>query len=511
MKAMAAKQPSQDSNRQHQGVVQALVLQNEFPSTDAIVLQRMSACPCDGGCPLCEGDMVIQPKLRIGEPGDRYEREADRVADEVMRMPEPKMQRQVDEEQEEEILQTKPLVGGMHSIQRAPALLAMQQTHSNRYMQQVAGIQAKLKIGQPEDMYEQEANRVAEQVMQMSEPRLQRQTGKEKEEETLQSKEIPSTVPKVTPYIESRIHTLKEGGQPLSESVRAFFEPRFGADFSGVRVHADSNASRLAKSVHAKAFTVGKDVVFGIGQYAPNTRDGQRLLAHELAHTLQQSAHGIALNCSGLMDIATLLLLFSLGGCESNEVSTATVEANVALARASSRAIAAWQEWPNGESEVRCAYQKFFPAQFYQSRDQFHAITLRIQRVARHSVTAIPTLEVPIPSEVPSEPEDLQGLILSAIRTRTPPLFNYPTDNPTTFVLLPRWYDEQDLRVTRLIHEAFHFVFPGFIRHTERREPREPPHQDAFAYQGFVSELANVTLGPIVHNRYPSTQCRLWR
>ena len=442
-------------------------------------------------------------------------------------------------------------LSGMHSAERAPALLALQQTHGNRYVQRVvSGIQAKLKVGQPNDIYEQEADRIADTVMQMPEPLVQRQTGKEKEEErekppiqaktitpiqvltlqrqddeeereeelkrkekeeeeeTLQSKEIPSTVPKVTPSIESRIHALKEGGQPLSESVRAFFEPRFGVDFSGVRVHADSNASRLAKSVHAKAFTVGKDVVFGIGQYAPNTWEGQRLLAHELAHTLQQSAHGIALNCSGPMDIAILLLLFSLGGCESNEVGTAKVEANLALSQATARTIAAWREWPNGETEVRCAYQRFFPAQFYQSRDQFHAITLRIQRVANHSVTAIPTLEVSTPSEVPSEPENLQRLIRYAIRTGTPPLFNYPTDNPTTFVLLPSWFDEQGLRVTRLIHEAFHFVYPGFIRHAVRREP---PHQDAFAYQGFVSELANVTLGSIVHNRYPTTQCRLWQ
>ena len=77
MKAMATKQPSQDFHRQHQEVILTPLIQNEIPSTDAIVLQRMSACPCDGGCPLCEGDMFIQPKLRIGEPGDRYEREAD--------------------------------------------------------------------------------------------------------------------------------------------------------------------------------------------------------------------------------------------------------------------------------------------------------------------------------------------------------------------------------------------------------------------------------------------------
>ena len=147
-------------------------------------------------------------------------------------------------------------------------------------------IQAKLRINKPGDVYEEEADRVAEQVMRMEEPGVQRQV---EEEETLQAKEIPSQIPEVTPNLEAGINTIRGGGQPLPESTRAFFEPRFGHDFSQVRVHTDAKAAEAARAVNAWAFTVGQDVVFGAGEYAPGTNTGQRLMAHELVHLVQQS------------------------------------------------------------------------------------------------------------------------------------------------------------------------------------------------------------------------------
>lgn len=83
---------------------------------------------------------------------------------------------------------------------------------------------------------------------------------------------------------------MRGGGQPLSASSRAFFEPRLGADLSNVRVHTDANATGTAKALNAKAFTVGRDVVFGAGQYEPASNEGRRLLAHELTHVVQQRA-----------------------------------------------------------------------------------------------------------------------------------------------------------------------------------------------------------------------------
>ncbi len=81
---------------------------------------------------------------------------------------------------------------------------------------------------------------------------------------------------------------LRSPGQPLDPATRAFMEPRFGHDFSRVRVHTDAKAAESARAVDALAYTLGRDVVFGAGQYAPGSPTGQRLMAHELAHTLQQ-------------------------------------------------------------------------------------------------------------------------------------------------------------------------------------------------------------------------------
>ena len=181
------------------------------------------------------GGLPIQPKLRINEPGDLYELEADRVAEQVMRMPEPGVQRQVEhEDEEEEMLLAKPLT---------------------------------------------------EEIT----PLVQRQVEPEEEEEELQAKSISGHISEVNPNLESHIQFLKGSGQPLPESARAHFEPRFGRDFSQVRVHTDANAAELAQAVNARAFTVGQDVVFGTGEYAPGTSEGRRLMAHELVHAVQQS------------------------------------------------------------------------------------------------------------------------------------------------------------------------------------------------------------------------------
>jgi hypothetical protein len=84
------------------------------------------------------------------------------------------------------------------------------------------------------------------------------------------------------------IQAIRGQGAPLPRSERSFFEPRFGHDFSGVRIHTDSRAASLASSVQARAFAVGQDIVFGAGEYAPGSVAGRQVLAHELAHTVQQ-------------------------------------------------------------------------------------------------------------------------------------------------------------------------------------------------------------------------------
>jgi len=95
---------------------------------------------------------------------------------------------------------------------------------------------------------------------------------------------------------------LRSPGRPLENATRAFMEPRFGHDFSHVRVHTDATAAASARAVQALAYTVGRDVVFGEGQYRPGSDAGRRLIAHELAHTLQQ--RGETDRISGPLELA---------------------------------------------------------------------------------------------------------------------------------------------------------------------------------------------------------------
>ena len=87
---------------------------------------------------------------------------------------------------------------------------------------------------------------------------------------------------------------LRGSGAPLSDSVRASFEPRLGVDLSGVRVQSGPEAAELAQRLDARAFTVGRDVFFNAGQYQPESAEGRRLLAHELAHVVQEARPGPA-------------------------------------------------------------------------------------------------------------------------------------------------------------------------------------------------------------------------
>ena len=162
----------------------------------------------------------------------------------------------------------------------------------------------KLSINTPGDEYEQQADRVAERVMRMPEPRLQR-AGPLSGASRVSQKAQPSPPPESLQT--KRVQTIDSGhatappivndvlntsGRPLDAATRTFMEPRFGQDFSQVRVHTDDRAAESSRSVDAAAYTVGKHVVFGAGQYQPDTHGGKALLAHELAHVNQQSISG---------------------------------------------------------------------------------------------------------------------------------------------------------------------------------------------------------------------------
>ena len=169
----------------------------------------------------------------------------------------------------------------------------------------MGAFQAKLAINEPGDRYEQEADRVSEQVMRAEShdgiraapPAIQRLCtgcGEDQDEEKAlqrraeQGRESVDEGP-IPRRAEAAVDAVS-GGQPLTREQRSFFEPRFGADFSQVRIHAGGSADSAARAVGALAYTRGRDIVFRSDQHNPGTTAGGRLLAHELTHVVQQGA-----------------------------------------------------------------------------------------------------------------------------------------------------------------------------------------------------------------------------
>ncbi len=183
---------------------------------------------------------TVQTKLSVSEPGDPYEVEADRVADEVMRMPAPA---------------TPP---------PPPADAGSGDGASG------AGGAGAGGNGTPSDPAEVRRSLLAPLGLQASSP----------------------AKPDVSQETERGVQRLKGSGQPLPKTDREFFESRMNADFGDVRVHTGDNAQSTSEELNARAYTVGSDVAFNRGEYNPGTGEGRRLLAHELTHVIQQGGAG---------------------------------------------------------------------------------------------------------------------------------------------------------------------------------------------------------------------------
>lgn len=158
-------------------------------------------------------------------------------------------------------------------------------------------LERKLLVGAAGDRFEQEADHIAGVVqaggaapaIARRGPAAQRQCAAcSDEDRTLQRKADGSA--EATPSLAARIQALRGGGMPLPTPTRSVLEPRLGHDLGAVRVHTGGEPAALSRSLGAAAFTLGRDVFFGAGRYAPHTPAGQRLLAHELVHTVQQGA-----------------------------------------------------------------------------------------------------------------------------------------------------------------------------------------------------------------------------
>jgi hypothetical protein len=214
--------------------------------------------------PLLSQLPLVQAKLVVGQPNDRYEQEADRVADLVMGMPEPSS----------EYRGGTDLMGGGAFRPVSDQITPLVQRDTDDLVDE-----------------EKEEKRIA-QPKPLPAKALNDENDEDKEEVTLR-KPASAQTSQITPALEVQIDALRGSGRPLDPATRAFMEPRFGYDFSQVRVHTSSRVAETAQMLNARAFTTGKDIVFGAGEYAPKTSEGQLLLAHELVHVIQQAQKGL--------------------------------------------------------------------------------------------------------------------------------------------------------------------------------------------------------------------------
>ena len=241
---------------------------------------------------------------------------------------------------ENNISQTKKTVPSQSISSPVEQILHLQRTIGNQAVGRLlksGALQAKLMIGQPGDIYEREADRMAERVMKMPGSQVPNEKnvstpagnnsirrrcpgckkgtriGKEEEDEKLRKKEAPGPQEepffKISEYqskketinaksdsgtlqagsdLQQKLNTSKGSGRTLPEDIRSSFESALGADFSNVNIHTGTDAVEMNKELGAQAFTHGSDIYFNSGKYDPTSSSGKQLLAHELTHTVQQ-------------------------------------------------------------------------------------------------------------------------------------------------------------------------------------------------------------------------------
>ena len=175
--------------------------------------------------------------------------------------------------------------------QATPATIqVLQNRYGNRAVQGL--IQAKLQVGPAHDHFEQEADAVADRV-------LRGGFGAGTRGATGTISRMPRSRTgagagfQADPQIEQRLSALRGHGSPLPDGLRSRMEHGMDADFQGVRVHADGESAQLNRSLQAQAFTHGRDIYMGEGKFSPGSGQGQHLLAHELAHVVQQTGPGV--------------------------------------------------------------------------------------------------------------------------------------------------------------------------------------------------------------------------
>lgn len=261
------------------------------------------------------GKRTVQTQLHIGQPGDKYEREADRTADQVV-------QRLAQNKNGYGNGNKQPIANSQSGLQRKPifesqAAPEVQAKSVNGHTLHPPQIQRKCDACEPEQDLQKMEEPGEEEALQQKpifdsaapppeeadEGGVQRKgtrgAGSEvltpncttcaaKHDEAVQRQESTDGTTTPPDRLTGQLDGSKGGGAPLPEDTRTQMEGAFGTDFSNVRIHTGSGAEQMSQSVRAQAFTHGSDIYFNSGKYNPSSADGQQLLAHELTHTVQQ-------------------------------------------------------------------------------------------------------------------------------------------------------------------------------------------------------------------------------
>ena len=226
-------------------------------------------------------DEEIQPKVEVGQPGDKYEKEADATADRVMKMPEPKGDKiSMQPAEEQEGINMKP--------QEDKVQMQSEDTDGDAIQMQ------------PEKEESMQMKQEEEQISKEEDEKISTKEEDEKvsmaEEDKIDQKGEPSASPPpssngrqfASSGLVNQINSTKGSGNPMSEKAQRELGTKMQSNFSDVRIHTDSRAVGMNKELGAKAFTHGSDIYFNQGNYDPGSSKGKHLLAHELTHVIQQ-------------------------------------------------------------------------------------------------------------------------------------------------------------------------------------------------------------------------------
>ena len=237
-----------------------------------------------------------QAKLNVGKPNDKYETEADKVADKVVSLPQNENQSFFADNQSNTVqrkgpglIQEKPLAATITSfVQRQEEeeeaiQPKLDNSKSIQMEEEEEAAQPKLETGYSIQKQEEEEEEL--------QTKLERNPSVQKQEEEEENSSIAQNSTEQT--VQQQLNNSNGGGEALPHDTKSEMEGNFGADFSQVRTHKDSNAVKMNKELGAQAFTHGNNIYFNEGKFSPGTKPGKQLLAHELTHTIQQGASNV--------------------------------------------------------------------------------------------------------------------------------------------------------------------------------------------------------------------------